>query len=171
MDKIVCVQAEEHTVIHHSVNAIHSGILGEQEFLRPDGHDHVLVLAVLVHHVLDLGPMPLLRKQIGSAALDYQLGVHHIGAANKGRYEQVGRPLVDILGRSDVLDNAILHDSDPVGNGHGLLLVMGDVNSSDIDAVLDVLDDGPHLHPELGVQIGERLIKKQNVGLDTQGTS
>ena len=46
---------------------------------------------------------------------------------------------------------------------------MGDVDGGDAHAVLDVLDDGAHLHPELGVQVGKGLVKQQHVRLDAQG--
>ena len=37
------------------------------------------------------------------------------GIAEKGGHEHVARPLVDVVGIADLLDHAILHDHDPVG--------------------------------------------------------
>ena len=46
---------------------------------------------------------------------------------------------------------------------------MGDVDGGDAHRVLDVLDDGAHLHPELCVQVGEGLVEEQHVRLDAEG--
>ena len=56
----------------------------------------------------------------------------------------------------------------PVGDGHRLLLVVGDVDGGDLQPPLQRLDLLPHLDPELGVQVAQRLVKQQHRGVDHQ---
>ena len=65
---------------------------------------------------------------------------------------------------------AVLHDGDPVGNGQGFLLIVGDVDGGDAEAPLKLLDDGTHLHSQLGVQITQGFVHQQNAGLDDEGS-
>ena len=64
---------------------------------------------------------------------------------------------------------AFLHDGDPVGDSQRLLLVVGDVDGGDAQAALELLDNGAHLHPQLGVQIGKGFVHQQDAGLDDKG--
>ena len=54
--------------------------------------------------------------------------------------------------------------------GQATFLIMRDIDGRDADAVLDILDDGAHLHAQLGVQVGKWLVKEQHIGLDAQRT-
>jgi hypothetical protein len=47
-----------------------------------------------------------------------------------------------------------MHDHDLVGHGHGLDLVVGDVDRRRLQALVQFLDLGTHLHSQLGVEIG-----------------
>ena len=78
--------------------------------------------------------------------------------------------MIDVLRLAAVVDGAGAQNSDAVGDGHGLLLIVGDVDGRDADLLLDLLDDGAHLHAELRVQIGQRLVHQQDVRLDDQRT-
>ena len=57
-----------------------------------------------------------------------------------------------------MLDDPGVHHGHPVGDGHGLLLVVGDIDGGDAHTMLDLFDDGTHFHPEFGVQVGEGFI-------------
>ena len=50
----------------------------------------------------------------------------------------VRRALVDLLGRGDLLDDALVHHRDPVGHRQRLLLVVRHVEERDADLALDV---------------------------------
>ena len=65
---------------------------------------------------------------------------------------------------------AVLHDGDPVGDGEGFLLIVGDVDGGDAQTPLQLLDDGAHLHSQLGVQITQRLVHQQNTWLDNKSS-
>ena len=118
-----------------------------------------------------LGAVAGERFKIGLAAVDDELALYHVGAADKRGNEEVCRALVDALGRADMLDDAGIHDSDTVGDRHGFLLVVRDIHGGDTNIVLDVLDDRAHLNAQLRVKVGQRLIHQQNVRLDAQCTS
>ncbi len=58
-----------------------------------------------------------------------------------------------------------MHDKDPAGHGHGLHLVVGDVDDGRPQATVELADLGPHGNPQLGVQVGERLVEQKHLGL------
>ena len=48
-------------------------------------------------------------------------------------------------------------------------MVVGHDDGGDAQFLLDALDLHLHLHPELGVQVGQRLVQQQNGGMGHQG--
>ena len=70
--------------------------------------------------------------------------------------------LVDVLGRAALLDDAVVHDRDPVGHRERLLLVVGDVEERDPDLALDRLQLDLHLLAQLQVERAERLVEQQH---------
>ena len=103
------------------------------------------------------------------AVLD--VGIHDVGAADKGGNEDILRALVDVAGGANVLDNAVLHNGDTITDGHCLFLIVGDIHGGDANALLGVADDAAHLDTELCVQIGKRLVHQQHIRRDNQCTS
>ena len=77
----------------------------------------------------------------------------------------------DLLGSADLLDDAVLHDDDAVAQGHGLGLVVGDVDEGAVDALTQLQDLGAHLVAQLGVQVGEGLVHQQDLGLPNDGAT
>ena len=77
--------------------------------------------------------------------------------------------VVDLGGGTHLLELALVHDHDPVGEAHGLLLVVGDEDDRDAQVALDLLQLLAHLLADLGVQGGEGLVEKQQGGLQEQG--
>src|ERR687897_2391326 len=73
--------------------------------------------------------------------------------------------VVHLLRRVYLLYLTVLEDDDPVGHRHGLCLVVGDVDARCPDSVVQLGDLRPHLHPELGVEVGERLVHKERLRL------
>src|SRR5918996_753735 len=57
----------------------------------------------------------------------------------------------------------------PVPHGHGLDLVVGDVEGRHADLVLDPGDLRAHLHPELRVEVREWLVHQECLGLPDDG--
>ena len=56
----------------------------------------------------------------------------------------------------------LCHHYDGVGHGQGLLLVVGDVDDGAAGVVVQALQLGPHIHAELGVQVGQRLVQQED---------
>ena len=91
-------------------------------------------------HVAGLHPIEggVIRRYLGTVAQADMDGIllplHnggpevHAGRADKARYEQVGGVVVEVLGDVDLLDEAPPHDHDAAAHGHGLHLVVGDVD-------------------------------------------
>jgi hypothetical protein len=77
----------------------------------------------------------------------------HGRRADEAGDEEVGGTIVDGLRRVELLDGAAVHDGDPVGERHGLDLVMGDIDRRHAKLVLEMLDLRPHGHAELGVKV------------------
>src|SRR6185503_7560865 len=66
------------------------------------------------------------------------------------------RVIVYLLGRSELLDNALVHDGDPVGKGHCLDLIMGHIDGRHLKFMLEMLQFGTHLDAKLGVKVRQR---------------
>src|SRR5690606_7593676 len=100
---------------------------------------------------------------------DHDLHKVHGRRADEPSHKDVLRLVVDLQGRTDLLDDAILHDHNPVAHGHGLDLVVGDVDDGRLEPVVELGELSPHLDPQLGVQIGEGLIHEEDLGLPHDG--
>ena len=79
--------------------------------------------------------------EVGTAAAPDQVGRPH-----EVRDERVARPIVDLGRRAYLLDGAIAHHDDPVGDGERLLEIVGHVDRGDVEAALKLLQ----LHAHLG---------------------
>ena len=99
-----------------------------------------------------------------------QLAAQEVGFADEVRHELVHGLVVDGVGVGHLVHQALLHDDDAVGDGHGLGLVVRDVHGRDACLLLDATDLGAHVHAELGIQVGEGLVKEKDAGLDDQGS-
>jgi len=61
-----------------------------------------------------------------------------------------------------------VHHRDAVGDGERLLLIVRYVERRDAELFLQLADLAAHLDAELGVEIGERLVEQQHLGLDDE---
>ena len=78
-------------------------------------------------------------------------------ATNVGR-----RALVDLGGRADLHDPALVEDGEAVAHRQRLLLVVRHVDERDADLALDALELDLHLLAQLEVQRAERLVEQQH---------
>jgi len=88
-----------------------------------------------------------------------------IGAADETRDERVGGALVKLALRADLLHLPVGHDDQPIGHRQRLLLIVRDHHRGQPKLLLQLADLDPHLLPQLGVEIRERLVEQQDVGL------
>ena len=68
-------------------------------------------------------------------------------------------------------DLALFHDADPVGHGHGLDLVMGDIDRRCADPVVQEPQFLAHQVPELRIECTERLVEEKCLGAAHDGAA
>src|SRR5918998_3679105 len=154
--------------------------LGVLQVLGPDAeHDLAEVLAEvfapplldLSHHLGAQGYAGAAKGDRVAAVLPLQARpeeVHRRGSY-KARHEDVVRMVVHLLRRVHLLHEAVFQDHDAVRHRHGLGLVVGDVDGGGADPVVQLGDLRPHLHPELGVEVGEGLVHEEGLRLPHDG--
>ena len=76
--------------------------------------------------------------------------------------EEIGRMIIDIERRADLLDDAVAQDDDAIGHGHGFDLVMRDIDGRRLQPLMQFLDLGAHLHAQFGVEIGQGLVEEKH---------
>ena len=76
---------------------------------------------------------------------------------------------VDLERPAALHDRAGLEHDDAVGERERLLLVVRHVDRRDAELALQRADLPPHLQPELRVEVRERLVQEQDVGLERRG--
>ena len=79
------------------------------------------------------------------------------------------RLLVDLGGRADLLDPAVVEDGDPVAHRQRLVLVVGHEDEGDADVALQALELDLHLFAQLEVERAERLVEQEHLRLDDEG--
>ncbi|OGN85389.1 MAG: hypothetical protein A2X23_08395 [Chloroflexi bacterium GWC2_73_18] len=94
--------------------------------------------------------------------------VHGRGADEAG-HETVEGPVVELARGAHLLQQAGVHDGDAAAHGHRLDLVVGDVDDGRAQALVEAGDLGPRLHPQLGVEVAERLVHEEDGRLAHDG--
>ena len=93
----------------------------------------------------------------------------HPRRADEAGDEPVGRAVVDVERAAELLDALVLHHRDPVGERHRLDLVVGDVDHRGrAEPLVQALDLVAQLVPELGVEVGQRLVEQEHGGVAHQ---
>ena len=93
----------------------------------------------------------------------------HRRRADEARDEQVTGPGIEVRRRVHLLDQALSHHRHAVAEGHRLHLVVGDVDHRRPEPALEPGDFGAHGDAELGVEVGERLVHEEGLGLAHDG--
>ncbi len=77
----------------------------------------------------------------------------------------------------DGVGRVVLHlapgreDRDAVGHGHGLDLVVGDVDDGRAQALVQALDLAAHLAAQLRIEVGQRFVEQEHLGLAHDGAA
>ena len=127
--------------------------------LRPDANKHIGMpcqnfLPQLRHIAYHIADFELAAAVI--AADDV-----HRGRADKACNESVGRVMVNNVRRACLLQNAVAHNDDAVGNGHRFNLVMRYVNHGRFVNFVNADKLRPRLLAQLRVKVGERLVQQK----------
>ena len=94
--------------------------------------------------------------------------VHEIDIPHEGRDELIRRFFVDLDGGPDLLDQAVLHHDETVGDRHGLELVVRHEDRRDVKPLLELPDLLAHHEPEVRIEVGEGLVEQQDLRFETE---
>ena len=78
------------------------------------------------------------------------------------------RIVVDIAGRADLLDAALIHHHHAIGDFERLFLVVGDEDGGDVDLLMQRTQPLTQFLTHLGIQRAERLVEQQDTRRDRQ---
>ena len=87
-----------------------------------------------------------------------------VGHADERRDVLGRRTLEDMLGGVVLLDASVAHDGQPVTEGERLGLVVGDEHGGEAEPTVELVDLGPHLVAQTGVEVAERFVEQHQVG-------
>ena len=97
------------------------------------------------------------------AIFGHALNQIHRRAADKACDKGIGGVGIDLIRGADLLDRALVHDDDPVGQCHRLDLVMRHIDRGDFQLALQMLDLHPHAGAQLGVKVRQRFIHQEHL--------
>jgi hypothetical protein len=75
------------------------------------------------------------------------------------------RVVVKLHRGAELFDATLVQDDDAVGHGHRLDLVVGDVDHRRVEVALQGAEFDAHLASEGGVEVGERLVEEEDLGV------
>jgi hypothetical protein len=108
-------------------------------------------------------------RQVARAVAQRHVQEAHRRRADEGGHEAVGGAGVDLHRRADLLDLAVAHHHDAVGQGHGLDLVVGDQDHRRLNPAAQLGQLQPGAHAQGGVEVGQRLVEQEQVRLLDDG--
>ena len=76
--------------------------------------------------------------------------------------------VIDLQWTSDLQNDTVTHDGDPVRHGHGLFLIVSYIDKGDAQLLLKALELDLHLFAQLQVKGSERLVQEKNAGVVNQ---
>ncbi len=88
--------------------------------------------------------------------------------ADEAHHELVRGPLVEVARAADLLDPALVHQHDLVGELHRLLLVVRDEDRRHVHLVVEAAEPGAKLLAHARVEGAERLVQQEHRRLDGQ---
>ena len=108
------------------------------------------------------GEREFLRAQLDGRVRDGSVIEIHRRRAHERGNEEVARPIVELLGRGELLQPAVAKHGHAIAHRHRLGLVVGDVERRHAEPALDAKHLAAHLHAQLCVEIGQRLVHQED---------
>ena len=96
-------------------------------------------------------------------------GEVHGRRAEKSGDESVSRMVIDIGGGAELANDTFVEHHDAVAHGHGLHLIVRDVDGRGSHAAMKALELFAGGGPELGVEVGKRFVEQENGRLADDG--
>ena len=148
------------------------GDLRVLQALRTDAQDHLAPLEraqrrpVRKHLRIERDPLLAEHGLVPAvASLEPRIEQVHRGAADEAGHEHVPGPLVELLRAGHLLELPLAHDRDAIAHRHGLDLVVRDVDRGRAEVALECADLGSHLDAQLRVEVRQRLVHQERLGL------
>jgi len=105
----------------------------------------------------------------GADGESLSVAVESIRDADEIGHELVDRVFIEVTWRADLLDPSLVEDRDPVTHRQSFVLVVGDIDESDVDLALDLFQLDLHLFAEFEVERSEGLVEQQHPGAVDDG--
>ncbi len=153
----------------HQVDAQRQAAGGRLQVLRPDAQGHAA--AGMGGQGQARGRDQVTAGQTQALALDGGVEEVHRRRADEAGDEDRSRALVNRQRPVDLLGDAGIHHDQQVAQRHRLDLVVRDIERGGAEAPLQLLDLEAHLHPQLGVEVGERLVEQEDRRLAHDGAA
>src|SRR3954471_17974283 len=113
------------------------------------------------------------RPLEGRNAVDAHMTLQEVHGwrADEAGDELVVGLVVELERRTHLLDNAVMHDDDLVGHGHGLDLIVGDIDGRGLQPLVQLLDLGAHRNAQLGVEVRQGLVEQEHLRIAYDGAA
>ena len=89
----------------------------------------------------------------------------HARRADEGGDKLVRRRIVKLERRADLGDDSLVENDDLVGESHRLRLVVRHIDHRRAELGMELRQFKAHLHAQFRVEVGERLVEQENLGL------
>ena len=156
------VDALEHDVLDH---ADQLSLIGGDD-LDILGPDHNVDRGVHLETLVDT--VQLDAEQANLFILQHD-AVDDIGLADKIGDKRVGGLVINILGGTDLSDDAVVHDDNAVAHGQRLLLIVGHINKCLLGLELELLELNLHILAQFQIQRAQRLVQQDDLGIADKG--
>ena len=145
------------------------GGIAEDYILRADTERDRLAY-IRSQHLLLLGgdletERTFIHINVGTISFDCSFEEVHGRRTDEACNKLILRIVVQVKRSTDLLDDAELHDDYDVCHGQSFNLVVGDVDHRSLEAVVQGGNLCAHLDTKFCVEVGERFVKEEYLGL------
>ncbi len=132
--------------------------------------------------ILEVGVVSLLCGKLDGEVLEVKVNVLallleltvdevHLRCADKACNEDIYGIVIEVLRSINLLNETVLHNNDTGSHGHSLDLVVSNVDEGGSNALVKLGKLSSHRCTELSVEVGERLVKKEYLGVTNDCTT
>ena len=145
-------------------------VLAGRQMFRPDANGQFPSVRAWAAAIGEADRRP--GVEAGGGAAIGQCGGQkiHRGRANEAGDVGVGRALEHLHRGGELRGAALMQHQQAVAQRHRLDLVVRHIEAGDAEAALQTADFGAHLHPQLGIEVRQRLIEQEQFGGSHDGT-
>jgi len=147
------------------------------DMLRTDTNDDILAVVSKNSGITTLGfgelDGGLADVQIGALAVYANLGIDgvHLRSTDEGCNKLVAGVFIQLLRSSNLLNETVTHNNDTGSHGHSFGLVVGNIDEGGLEFLMQTGQVGSHLGTQLSIQVGQRLVQKEDLRITDDGTA